>query len=515
MAEPKAEVLALVRKMKAPVHVAALSVAYKMKTGRSMKQDHKGGMLRFLREACADELVTSGEGNDTFVFLATPTTRARQWLRTKVRAYGPILVSMLGRMFHEEFGRAFSEECGEGVSKFLRRHCESEFRLEVQKGQEVLVDLRCRSDPRAFLSDKSKKLKPPPKEEEDGARVEGLLALGGGTAYRDPSRRVLLVGEADFSFAAALLSPSRPAAELTATSYDSVETLCRKYGEARVRASLRSLRAAGATVLHGVDAAALHADASVLRRAPFDVVAFHFPHAGGADGLDASIAQNQQLVRAFLRAARGVLAAAGEAHLTLVHRYPYTTWLADLARPGSAALREEGLRYLGSAPFEFGEYDGYAHQATSAVDGGALEVATACRTHAWRLAEQGAPGSSPVSDAAAAEARARGGAKKATKKPRPSDGSEASRDESTRRKKKQRTRERCASGGDSIVDPVPETSTGVAVTPPHNNAREHQGAVEDANKSRRKSRNANEAEKLGGATKKKKKRDRELTAHYL
>ena len=132
---PKAAVLQLVRTMKPPVHIAALSVAYKNKTGHTMKQDYKGGMLRFLRDVCANELVVLGEGNDSFVRVATPASRTSQWLRERVTTCGPILVSMLGRMFHEEFGRHFSDEVGEGVNKFLRKHFEQEFAFEAQKGQ--------------------------------------------------------------------------------------------------------------------------------------------------------------------------------------------------------------------------------------------------------------------------------------------------------------------------------------------------------------------------------------------
>ena len=132
---PKAVVLQLVRTMKRPVHIAALSVGYKNKTGRTMKQDHKGGMLRFLRDVCANDLVVLGEGNDSFVRVATPASRTSQWLRERVTTCGPILISMLGRMFHEEFGRHFSDEVGEGVNRFLRKHFEQEFVFEAQKGQ--------------------------------------------------------------------------------------------------------------------------------------------------------------------------------------------------------------------------------------------------------------------------------------------------------------------------------------------------------------------------------------------
>lgn len=131
----RALVVELARSLRAPVHIAALSVAYKQRTGHSIKQDYKPGMLRFVKEVCADSLLTMGEGNDTFVRLATPVARNVQWVRDKVTGCGPILVSMLGRMYHEEFGSQFQDSCGEGLNKFLKRHFEHEFSFEVQKGQ--------------------------------------------------------------------------------------------------------------------------------------------------------------------------------------------------------------------------------------------------------------------------------------------------------------------------------------------------------------------------------------------
>ena len=72
----KATVLQLLKTLKPPAHVASLSFAYKAKTGNSIKQDYKGGMLRFLKVECADTTVLVGEGNDTFIRVATPRSRA-------------------------------------------------------------------------------------------------------------------------------------------------------------------------------------------------------------------------------------------------------------------------------------------------------------------------------------------------------------------------------------------------------------------------------------------------------
>ena len=99
---PREAVLALLEAMRAPAHVAVLSLAYKKKTGRAIKDDHRhGGMLNFLRTELKEEVLLVGSGNDSFAQLATPSARATHWLRECVRENGPLLVSMLGRLYHE------------------------------------------------------------------------------------------------------------------------------------------------------------------------------------------------------------------------------------------------------------------------------------------------------------------------------------------------------------------------------------------------------------------------------
>jgi|AntAceMinimDraft_5_1070358.scaffolds.fasta_scaffold140142_1 hypothetical protein len=92
-------------------------------------------------------------------------------------------------------------------------------------------------------------------------------------------RRLLLVGEGDFSFALAwarfqarAASPTSAPALLTATSLDSEADVAKKYGLANVE----QLRLLGATVVHGVNATQLGACNFPYR---FDDVRFNFPHA--------------------------------------------------------------------------------------------------------------------------------------------------------------------------------------------------------------------------------------------
>ena len=86
--------------------------------------------------------------------------------------------------------------------------------------------------------------------------------------------------------------------------------------------------------------------------------------------------------RGYLKSAAPLVAQGGEIHVTLVHRYPYTAWLHAISSD-APLLRDAGLTYLGAADFDFTDYPGYRHQATTHIEGGALDVVTRCLTHAW------------------------------------------------------------------------------------------------------------------------------------
>ena len=517
-------VLDLLRTLKPPVHLATLSTAYKQRMGRSMKADAKMSVLHYVREKLTEDVVIEGAGNDTFMRVATPTTRTSAWVRACIHTNGPILASMVGRLYREAHGEPFAEKFPEGVGRFMRKHLVDELTFEAQKGQEVLVDVKRRGETRSFIDERSKKLRKADRKRErpdgavDGAAdgaAEGaeehddrattgavagvrLFERGSAGAYVRRSERILVVGEADFSWAASLvrapLSEGSSRKRLTCTSYDSWETLQRKYGGGIVQENVEALRAAGASVVHEVDATAVSRVPKLRARGPFDIVVFHFPHTGTDGGLTASIAENRALLRAFLADAadRSILGAEGEVHITLVHRYPYTAWLAavgarsahgqpapgsevsaaaaratapcpsptetavaaakravseaakaasraakalkeacsaaetaaaeqakaaareqaraaaqqlqravaagessaasqgtpdDIARASDGSSREvapPALAYAGAVPFDFGAFPGYSHQATTRVEGGALDVATRCLTHVWR-----------------------------------------------------------------------------------------------------------------------------------
>jgi hypothetical protein len=121
------------------------------------------------------------------------------------------------------------------------------------------------------------------------------------TIFGTAVRRVLVVGDADFSFSNGLqraLATSGRQVELLASGYEQEAGLCEKFP--RARKHLEQLRAGGAQVLHGVDATRLSErfEAGSLSR-----VIWNFPHVVGKSNLRA----NRELLRAFLEATTPML----------------------------------------------------------------------------------------------------------------------------------------------------------------------------------------------------------------
>ena len=422
MTSPREIVIEEVRRLskRPPVHIAALAHAYASRTGHSIKDDFAGGMLRFVKAQLADDVVLLGEGNDTFVRMATPAIRAASWMRACVDANGPILVSMLGRLYLEAHGKHFAEDgFPGGIGRFLRTELKDELSFEAMKGQEVLVDLKRRGDARSFLSHKSTKRKQPSDGDGTEADVAGPALAGRlgargccAAAYSEVDERILIVGEADFSWSASLLTtggggnaavPERRR-RLTTTSFDALVTLQGKYGAAAIESHVGALKRAGASVLHEVDATSLGSLPALQLRGPFDLIVFHFPHCGTDHGLHASIADNRALLRGFLEevARPEVLAADGEVHLTLVHRYPYTAWLSGLVglsgRSGGSA--QLGQRTPGADGAQAGEAQAGEAQASEALK--VAKAASSAAAKAAKAAKDAADAASTPSELAAA-----------------------------------------------------------------------------------------------------------------
>jgi hypothetical protein len=148
----------------------------------------------------------------------------------------------------------------------------------------------------------------------------------------------LIVGDGNFSFSCALVRLGKlphPPCELTATSYDSKETLIEKYGDRAAR-NVEGLEMEGCRVMCGVDATNLSATFSPERT--FDTIIFQHPlidrndryvkaQAGEMSAKEDYIIANRLLILDFLLSAKQLLQEPdGEIKVTVKQVHPYTLW---------------------------------------------------------------------------------------------------------------------------------------------------------------------------------------------
>ncbi|NXN95523.1 FDXA1 protein, partial [Rhinopomastus cyanomelas] len=120
-------------------------------------------------------------------------------------------------------------------------------------------------------------------------------------------RRLLLLGEGNFSFAAALCGAA--GTRIVATCYESEEVASGRGGAAE---NLARLREGGAEVLFSVDCGKLK-DYFLPEKREFDCIYFNFPHCGRKAG----VVKNRELLARFFHSAAEVLAEEGEVHVAL------------------------------------------------------------------------------------------------------------------------------------------------------------------------------------------------------
>ncbi|KAL9640159.1 MAG: hypothetical protein Q9164_000427 [Protoblastenia rupestris] len=183
----------------------------------------------------------------------------------------------------------------------------------------------------------------------------------------EPTSRILLIGEGDFSFARSLLD-SHLCTLLHSTSFDTRSGVLSKYPQAA--AHTKALEAEeGCKVEYGVDATKLGrlgGGGKAIRRGNWAKVVFNFPHVGGlTKDVNRQVRANQELLVGFFKSAKNLLSHDGQIVVTIFEGEPYDLWnVRDLAR-------HAGLKVERSFRFQASAYPGYKHARTlGIIEGG-------------------------------------------------------------------------------------------------------------------------------------------------
>ncbi|KAK4699125.1 25S rRNA (uracil2634-N3)-methyltransferase, partial [Phenoliferia sp. Uapishka_3] len=144
-----------------------------------------------------------------------------------------------------------------------------------------------------------------------------------GTIPYKVGEKVLLVGEGNFSFAHSLLHFDPPVVTpsfVLATSYDTLVAAQEKYPD--LMEHVDAIKAAGMTVLFGVDCTNLHKVKDVKDAgAGWDKVVFNFPHVGlGITDQERNVRANQTLILKFLRSVVPFLATGATSLAKIVKK---------------------------------------------------------------------------------------------------------------------------------------------------------------------------------------------------
>ncbi|KAG0253539.1 hypothetical protein DFQ27_007350 [Actinomortierella ambigua] len=189
---------------------------------------------------------------------------------------------------------------------------------------------------------------------------------------------VLLIGEANFSFAKSLiLHVLHRGDQVVATTLDREEVMQEKYGDGDDH--VREVQEAGATVLFGVDGTKLD-ECKALKGKRFSKIVFNFPHAGaGIKDQDRNVLSNQKLLQAFFESAASFLTdpelgdkKPGEILVTIKTGNPYDLWNIKRLAVGTGLLGNKT-----SFPFHTELYPGYEHRRTIGFKDGVSQAGNA------------------------------------------------------------------------------------------------------------------------------------------
>ncbi|SAL94991.1 hypothetical protein [Absidia glauca] len=205
--------------------------------------------------------------------------------------------------------------------------------------------------------------------------------------------RVLLIGEGNFSYAAALVNQYylSGAERLTATCFDSEQVLYDKYGD-EAKDNVDLVRTMGGTVLFEVDGTKLD-KLKTVNKHTYSKIIFNFPHAGkGIKDEQRNIESNQALLTDFFKAATPLLSTVdegkkkakkatstttttttttslhderddtkvdGEIYVTVKTGKPYDDWKVKFVAKWTGLLALKT-----SIPFRPTDYPGYRHRRT-------------------------------------------------------------------------------------------------------------------------------------------------------